>query len=338
MSELQPLEPEEGVEMYLDTREDELSRETLRKQKTRLDAFLSWCEDRGIKNLNELTGRDLQRYRQWCKKGKGDGYGKVKNVTLRSNLTTLRVFLEYCANIDGVEKGMRERVMIPEVEDGTKDSKIAEERVRDILDKLETYEYASRRHVMISLMWHGALRIGTIRALDVGDFDPDEPCLKIRHRPSTDTPLKNRESAERDLALGDFYAQVIEDYIEENRHDVQDDYGRHPLITSTEGRLTKTPYRTAAYRVSLPCWTDDCPHGKERKTCEWTSRDKLSHCPSSRSPHDVRRSSITYHLKENVPPEIVSDRVDATPDVIEKHYDKRNEREKMRTRKELLNL
>ncbi|MDZ7687638.1 MAG: hypothetical protein U5J64_02755 [Halobacteriales archaeon] len=151
-TDLEPLAPEEGVEMYLNARKDELTDETRRKQKNRLNAFLAWCDEQNLDNLNNLSGRDLHRYRQWRKKGEGEGYGEVKNVTIRSNLMTLRVFLEYCANIDAVEPGLRERVMIPEVEDGSRDSKIPESRVRDILDKLETYEYASKKHVIISLM------------------------------------------------------------------------------------------------------------------------------------------------------------------------------------------
>ncbi|MDZ7687639.1 MAG: site-specific integrase [Halobacteriales archaeon] len=154
-------------------------------------------------------------------------------------------------------------------------------------------------------------------ALDVEDFEPEEPCLRLRHRPETGTPLKNAEGAERDLALGDFYAQVIQDYIDENRHDVQDEHGRNPLITSANGRLCKGSYRIFAYKVSLPCWTSTCPHGKERSTCDWTVKEHLSKCPSSRSPHDFRRSSISYHLKEGLPPEVVSDRVDASIDVID---------------------
>jgi site-specific recombinase XerD len=337
-ADLEPLAPTEAVQMYLDARRDELSKETCRKQKTRLQAFVAWSEQNDLDNLNDLTGRDLQRYRQWRKNGEGDNYGEVKNVTLRSNLATLRVFLEYCANIDAVEPGLRERVMLPEVKDESRDTKIPEPRVRDILDKLERFEYASRRHVIVSLMWHGALRIGSMRALDVEDFEPEEPCLKLRHRPETDTPLKNGEGAERDLALGEFYAQVIDDYITENRPDVEDQHGRRPLVASSQGRLTRTPYRTVAYQVSQPCWTSTCPHGKERSICDWTHRDELSLCPSARSPHDFRRSSISYHLREGTPPEVVSDRVDATIDVIDEHYDKRSEREKMRTRKDFLSL
>jgi hypothetical protein len=193
---------------------------------------------------------------------------------------------------------MRERFMLPDVGKEAKDSNVPKERVRDALDKLERFEYASRGHInnSVALMWHGALRIGSIRTLDAEDFDPAEPCLELRHRPEAGTPLKNGEAAERDLALGDFYAQVVQDYIDENRNDVEDEHGRRPLIASTQGRLTRSPYRTAAYQVSLPCWTGDCPHDKERLTCDWTNCDKLRHCPSSHSPHDFRRASISHHL------------------------------------------
>jgi hypothetical protein len=64
MNELEPLAPKEAVEMYFSARRDELTKETLRKQQSRLGAFLTWCEETDLENLNNLTGRDLQRYRQ----------------------------------------------------------------------------------------------------------------------------------------------------------------------------------------------------------------------------------------------------------------------------------
>ena len=58
--------------------------------------------------------------------------------------------------------------------------------------------------------------------------------------------------------------------------------------------------------------------------------------PSSRSPHGVRRGSITKHLRDKTPTDIVTERVNVSKDVLAKHYDQRTEREKMQIRREFI--
>jgi len=64
--------------------------------------------------------------------------------------------------------------------------------------------------------------------------------------------------------------------------------------------------------------------------------DKASTCPSSVSPHAIRRGSITYHLSEDVPEKVVSDRMNVSLDVLEKHYDRRSKQEKSEQRREYI--
>ena len=59
-----------------------------------------------------------------------------------------------------------------------------------------------------------------------------------------------------------------------------------------------------------------------------------SRCPSSRSPHGIRRGSITYHLTQETSPEVASERMDVSLEILYKHYDVRDEREKMGVRKD----
>jgi hypothetical protein len=60
----------------------------------------------------------------------------------------------------------------------------------------------------------------------------------------------------------------------------------------------------------------------------------VSQCPSARSPHAIRRGSITYHLNQNLSPEVVSEWCDVSLEVLYEHYDVRTEQEKMTVRKQ----
>lgn len=332
MNSLQSIDPETAVGMYLDERRSELAEKSLQNHKYRLDTFVEWCAEEGISNLNTLTGRDLHRYRHW----RGD---QVNPVTLRTHLATLRVFLGFCARIDAVDDGLREKVMLPELNNGedARDIRLDDDRARAVLDYLNRFEYASREHVIFAVLWHTGIRLGTLPAFDVEDFEPESGALRAFHRPETDTPLKNGEAAKREIAVGPHYQEVISDYIRYNRTGVEDEHGREPLITSRYGRLSSTAIRNTVYRWTRPCvLSEACPHDRDPATCDAMEPDHASECPSSRSPHGLRRGSITRHLREGTPEEVVSDRMNVSSDVLDRHYDRRTEREKMEVRREFL--
>jgi integrase len=335
VTDLEPLAPREAADMYLKQRQSELTKETYRKQKQRLEAFLHFCEDHDITNLNDLSGRDIYRYRLWRKEG-NDHYDAVKQITVRANLSTLRTFLGFCESIDAVPSGMKLKVQLPDVDKESKDELLSSDRAETVLQYLDRYEYASRAHVTFAIMWRTAARAGSVRALDLQDFDSDEPCLMFRHRPETDTPLKNKERGERDVFVDSYYAEVIQDYIDKNRRDKTDEHGREPLLTTRQGRPVPATLRRDCYRVTLPCLSGPCPHDRDPETCDWKEKDQRPKCPSSRGCHALRRGSITDHRNRGIPAELVSDRVDATPEVIDQHYDKRTERERMRVRRRLV--
>jgi site-specific recombinase XerD len=328
---LEPTTPAEAVEWYLAERDPDLSEKSLQNQRYRLRRFLEFCDEHDIDEMNTLTGRDIHRYRVWRNED-------VKPVTLQGELQTFRVFLEFCAAIDAVEPGMRERVQIPDIEpeDEARDEHLSPERAREIIEHWEQFAYASRDHVIMAILWHTGIRLGSLRAFDLEDFDADAQCLDLRHRPETGTPLKNKSAAERSIAVGPHYCDVLQDYITHNRESATDDHGRRPLFSSSRGRLSEGAIRETIYRMTQPCQIGQCPHDIDPSTCEFKQHGQRAGCPSSRSPHGIRRGSITHHLRSGTPQEVVTDRSNVSKEIIEQHYDERTDREKMEVRRDLL--
>lgn len=59
-------------------------------------------------------------------------------------------------------------------------------------------------------------------------------------------------------------------------------------------------------------------------------------CPSTVSPHEVRRGSISYYLTEQIPVRALSDRADVGEDVLDEHYDARSKEERTDSRRQFL--
>jgi len=184
------------------------------------------------------------------------------------------------------------------------------------------------------------MRMGGAHALDVDDYRPegDPPHLHLHHRPDTETPLKNGSKGDRPVSISSDACDLINDYLENRRPDVTDEYGREPLLASQQGRSTKSTIRKYVYKWSRPCAIGaECPHDRDPDECNAaTDLDQVSKCPSSVTPHPIRRGYITRLLKEGVSIEVVSDRCNVSPGVIDEHYDVRTEDEKMQQRQEVL--
>lgn len=181
------------------------------------------------------------------------------------------------------------------------------------------------------------MRRGALHSLDVEDLRPESHALVLEHRPDTGTKLKNGEAGERWVYLGPRWFQPVEEFVEENRRDVTDDYGRNPLLTTRNGRPALTTIYDWVHRATQPCEYGGCPHDRDPDDCEARGAQNVpSKCPSSHSPHAIRRGAITHHLNDDVPPETVSERMDVSLPVLYEHYDARTPREKMEVRRKNL--
>lgn len=334
--ELEPIAPREAMELYLDHREREVAESTLRSHRSRLRHFIEWCDESEIENLNNLTGRNLHEYRLWRRTEKGD----IAPTTEKTQMDTLRVFIRFLESIDGVLEGLSEKVISPDLDSGenVREDMLDRKQAEAVLDYLRRYEYASRSHVVLALQWHCALRRGAVRAVDVQDYDSSDQYLAIRHRPESGTPIKNQEDGERLIALDGDLCKVLDDWIDEKRPEVTDESGREPLVATSNGRIAPTSVTSIIYGWTRPCRVGiPCPINRDPEECEAASYSKASKCPDSVSSHSVRRGAITHFLESDVPVEAVSSRANVGRDVLEQHYDQRDERTKMEQRRKYLN-
>lgn len=317
--------PGDGLEMYLDGRQSELAENSLRAYRIRIRTFVEWCRENGIDSLNDVHGIHIHEWKAGM---------QVGNATTANRLQAVRRFLRWGAQLGIADPELWDKIDVP-TGNGAKTVHLDTDTAGSVLTFLDRFEYASKTHVVMLLLWRTGVRLGSLRALDVGDYNREENCLEVRHRPESDTPLKNGEAGERSIALSDGTCRVLDDYLTANRDDVTDGFGRVPFITTRNGRISESALQDTAYAATRPCYYgSDCPEGRDPAECAAASnRDVAYQCPDSVSPHPIRRGSITHHLRNDVPKLAVSDRCDVSPKVLDRHYNQLTEREKMEQRR-----
>lgn len=174
--------------------------------------------------------------------------------------------------------------------------------------------------------------------VDVEDVHEDDGYVEFKHRPAEGTRLKNGFDGERANALGTVLgtsvAEVVGDYIRENRVELTDQHGRRPLFTTERGRMAKSTIQRNVYRLTQPCFVGECPvEETDLETCEALAHGHESKCPDSLSPHRIRTGAITHMRESGMGVDAVSERVDATAETIREHYDRSDERDLMEHRR-----
>lgn len=328
---LEPLTPTRAKSLYLQSRRDELAERSLKLHEKHVGSFVDWCDANDIQNMNDLTARSIHEYKLEIKQG-------FAQSTLSIYLSTIRQFIGWAESIDAVAGGVSEKIVLPDRDPKSRTEMLESDKAKVILTYLRKYHYASRSHALMAVLWHTGIRTGTVQGLDVDDFQRERDRLRVRHRPETGTPLKNKENGERYIVLSTEISDVLADYEDENRHDVVDEYDRKPLFTTKRGRPAKNSIRRNIYAVTRPCSTGQgCPHNRNPETCEAAQRtNDACQCPSTVSGHPVRRGAITHHLRQDVPEKVVSDRMNVSEKILDRHYDRRTADEKAEQRRQFL--
>lgn len=314
-----------ALKTYVESRKVELRKSTMRSHKHRIKSFIQYLENHcDIKYISELEPKHIDEYARYKQK-------QIAKSTYKSYIDTLRVFLRYLNRIGYIGDSILNAV--PSVSmtrrQAVNSDKLRIKNAQDILETLDRYHYASQKHVYFILNWRVSARISTIRALDVDDFNYNSQYIKVQNRKST--KLKNGNKGERVVSLNDDVSEIINDYIQQNRIKRKEE-DRDPLISTKQGRVSKNTLRRWCYQITCPSFY------KQKDTdckCQKNTNQAYA-CKYTKSPHAVRKSSITYFLKNDVPKKVVSDRADVSKKVLDKHYDKRTEKEKMQQRRSYL--
>lgn len=151
MSDTQDLNPQEAKEWYLDSPEAELRQSTIKAHQYRLNHFVRFCEEQNIEKMSDLSGKHFAQYKVWRQKD-----GGLNNVSLNTQLSTLRVFIKWAEKVDAVEIDLHEYITPPTMSRGEDVSTTlqGDEEAADVLRFYYKCEYATRDHALFELLWH----------------------------------------------------------------------------------------------------------------------------------------------------------------------------------------
>jgi len=323
LQELEPLSPRNGIDRFLDQKEERV--DDISPYEIKMDYFCEFLEDEiNLENLNNLTSRQLKRYKSWRKYESLDREKPLGVKTLKDDMHQVEACMEYLVGIEAVQAKVLMVIEIPDLdpEDGVCKETLAPSRTARILRYLEKFQHASMEHVTILLFAKTGRRPCDLHSLDLVDFtyDGDEATLEFVHRPDG-TALKEGQLHEAEIKLNTGVAEVIQDYIDYNRENVTDAHGREPLLTSSEGRLSKSTMQKYAYKWTRPGAIGADPDDHDVSNCDGMESAHDAHrCARSKSPKMIRSGYITAKLN-HATYEAVGHRVGATTAVLKKHYD-----------------
>jgi len=284
------------------------------------DTVTDFIRTQDVTDLMEVTPREISRYRQVMQRR------DYARTTRDGRLQTLESFFKWAEKEWRAPRGddklseliARKRNDLgvngdEKSRSGDDEHRISTERAEEIVAHLAEYDYASRQMVEFLLIYHVGMRKSALLSINCADVRPSKGIIEIRNRPEqTGIRLKRGNKGERDVNIASGVMSVVTDYIEENRTEPNDE--SDALLTSWAGRIDEsTLYRDITGLTKCGECTDD----KGNPLVNQNASD----CPESIGCHDLRRVAITRMRDEGVSWETISGRVNATTQMLKKHYD-----------------
>lgn len=340
---LKPLSTDEAVRKFLENEKAELAPSTLNEYEGELNRFVDFCDQNEVEDSTEFDGRVLHDFKIWRRDVEHDGEGSLSNKTMRDEMYLFRKFLRFLGSIDAVTPRLYEKIEIPTLDpgEGKRDIEFDSDELNAILTHLDKYEYATREHAVWVLFAATGRRPSGLRALDCKDvhLEEDEAYIEFHHRVEEDseTRLKNKKNSENTVNLSRSAVEVLQDYIETQRIDIEQN-GRSPLLTTTHGRLSDSSIRKYIYKWSRPCVIGKaCPEGRNQEDCEaMESSDCAGKCPFSKPPVALRHGYISDLRRQGISLHTISERCDVSEKIIESNYSELSEKEKRELRRKEL--
>lgn len=319
--------------MFLKNKRGQTKQSTARAYEYPTKHFIQFLEDHGIENTHDIDGYIIERW-------KSARQDEVAPATYKTSVKRIKTFIHYCERSQLVASGTFDAIEVPRIsrEDSTSNKTLNYDVATRVLGHLETYEYASRRHTILSVLWNTGCRVSEVIALDTEDVSPspdgEHYVIDFIDRQSSGTALKNGTQGERRVTISRDLHELIQDYKDVHREVVVDDYGREPLFTTPTQRISRQRIYKNLTAITRPCvYSGRCPHEREIDDCKAAQKKKQAFsCPSAKSTHPVRRGSITHHLNSGWPKQDVSDRCDVSLDVLEKHYNEQTKEDERKQR------
>lgn len=80
----------------------------------------------------------------------------------KTQIDTVRVFTKWLASVEGCDPDLPAKIKSPSLsaEENSRSVELHTDEAENVLTYLEKYEYASLRHVTLTLLWHTMMRRG----------------------------------------------------------------------------------------------------------------------------------------------------------------------------------
>ncbi|MFC6721557.1 site-specific integrase [Halobacteriaceae archaeon SHR40] len=349
----------DALDIHLNMMEvDDYAEATIDSHERRLTRILDWFCPNPLRTEEENAAQpgpdithtgELASNPRIIQDWKMERGAEVAKATLKTECDTVRVFFRSLEDYDALPQGFHRFVESPTLSENEerRDDAIDIDRAREITEYLRKYEWGSERHVLWELIWTTAMRLQGAHSIDESDVSWEQGQIQLRHRPDTGTTLKNgsgmgKEGGERNVIVPQTVLDVIEDWLDnpDRADDPVAEGGRVPLLPDEDGtgRRGKEYLRKLTYAMTRPCaYGAGCPHDKDPTKCPAAqAKNKAYACPSSTTPHPVRKGAITRMRNNDVPRRVVSHEVDASEAVLDKHYDDGDADQRAEIRREYL--
>jgi hypothetical protein len=112
-------------------------------------------------------------------------------------MDSLRSIVRWLEAVDGVDQDLSEKVLSPTItaDENSWDVMLDSDHASSVLSHLEKYKYAGPQHFALTLMWDTMIRVGSVYAMDVDDYNADEQYVKVRHQPDGCRPARTTTSS-----------------------------------------------------------------------------------------------------------------------------------------------